>query len=244
MIPLVYTGTNEWARSQLLSLESKPLHSHKNFHSPFSSRFACRIFLSSYFPPSMTQFDKDFEVQKRGITLPLVEEISLLRRSPETSISLLTSTRIFHLFSPRRAVTANGPSHKGRSLSSPSRVVSDFRSQTRSSTGVSLLRVFDTAGYGRIRQDTAGYGRIRQDTAGYGRIRQDTAGYGRIRRIRQDTAGYCRYGRIRQSTAGYGRIRQGPKYLLICTTKTTILRSFSVRWYFILFLHAYCDSSG
>ena len=32
---------------------------------------------------------------------------------------------------------------------------------------VSLLRVFDTAGYGRIRQDTTGYGRIRQDTAGY-----------------------------------------------------------------------------
>ena len=77
--------------------------------------------------------------------------------------------------------------------------------------GVSLLRVFDTAGYGRIRQDTAGYGRIRQDTAGYGRIRQDTAGYGRIRQIRQDTAGYAGYGRIRQDTqdtAGYGRIRQ------------------------------------
>ena len=77
--------------------------------------------------------------------------------------------------------------------------------------GVSLLRVFDTAGYGRIRQDTAGYGRIGQDTAGYGRIRQDTAGYGRIR---QDTAGYAGYRRIRQGkqdtadTAGYGRIRQ------------------------------------
>ena len=118
-------------------------------------------------------------------------------------------------------------------------------------SGVSLLRVLDTAGYDRIRQDTAGYGRIWQDTAGYGRIRQDTAGYGRTRqdtagyagygRIRQDTAGYGRYGRIRQDTAGYGRIRQGPKYLLFCTTKTTILRSFSVRWYFILFLHAYCD---
>ena len=65
--------------------------------------------------------------------------------------------------------------------------------------GVSLLRVFDTAGYGRIRQDMAGYGRIRQDTAGYGRIRQDTAGYGRVRQIRQDTAGY---GRIRQDTTG------------------------------------------
>ena len=102
----------------------------------------------------------------------------------------------------------------------------------------------DTAGYGRIRQDMAGYGRIRQDTAGYGRIRQDTAGYGRIRRIRrirQETAGYSR---IRQDTAGYGRIRQFPKYLLVCTTKTTILRSFSVRWYFILFLHAYCDFPG
>ena len=78
------------------------------------------------------------------------------------------------------------------------------------SNGVSLLRVFDTAGYGRIRQDTAGYGRIRQDTAGYGRIRQDTTGYGRIRqdtagygRIRQDTAGYGRYGRIRQDTTGF-----------------------------------------
>ena len=94
----------------------------------------------------------------------------------------------------------------------------------RQANGVSLLRVFDTAGYGRIRQDTAGYGRIRQDT-------QDTAGYGRIRQIRQDTA-------------GYGRIRQGPKYLLVCTTKTTILRSFSVWWYFILFLHAYCDFPG
>ena len=86
------------------------------------------------------------------------------------------------------------------------------------SNGVSLLRVFDTAGYGRIRQDTAGYGRIRQDTAGYGRIRQDTAGYGRIRqdtagygRIRQDTQDTAGYGRIRQDTAdtaGYGRIRQ------------------------------------
>ena len=85
------------------------------------------------------------------------------------------------------------------------------------------------------------YGRIRQDTAGYGRIRQDTAGYGRIR---QDTAGYGRYGRIRQDTAGYGKIQQGPKYLLVCTTKTTILRSFSVWWYFILFLHAYCDFPG
>ena len=84
--------------------------------------------------------------------------------------------------------------------------------------GVSLLRVFDTAGYGRIRQDTAGYGRIRQDTAGYGRIRQDTAGYSRIRqdtagygRIRQDTQDTAGYGRIRQDTAdtaGYGRIRQ------------------------------------
>ena len=130
--------------------------------------------------------------------------------------------------------------------------------------GVSLLRVFDMAGYGRIRQDTAGYGRIRQDTAGYGRIRQDTAGYGRIRqdtagygrisriwqdtaghgRIRQDTAGHGRYGRIPQDTAGYGRIRQVPKYLLVCTTKTTILHSFSVRWYFILFLHAYCHFPG
>ena len=83
---------------------------------------------------------------------------------------------------------------------------------------VSLLRVFDTAGYGRIRQETAGYGRIRQDTAGYGRIRQDTAGYGRIRqdtagygRIRQDTQDTAGYSRIRQDTAdtaGYGRIRQ------------------------------------
>ena len=98
--------------------------------------------------------------------------------------------------------------------------------------------------YSRIRQDTAGYGRIRQDTAGYGRIRQDTPGYAGDGRIRQDTAGYGRYGRIRQDTAGYGRIRQGPKYLLVCTAKTTILRSFSVRWYFILFLHAYCDFPG
>ena len=112
------------------------------------------------------------------------------------------------------------------------------------SNGVSLLRVFDTAGYGRIRQDTAGYGRIRQDTAGYGRIRQDTAGYAGCGRIRQDTPGYGRYGRIRQETAGYGRIRQGQKYLLVCTTKTTILRSFSVRWYSILFLHAHCDFPG
>ena len=80
--------------------------------------------------------------------------------------------------------------------------------QPKAGIRVSLLRVFDTAGYGRIRQDTAGYGRIRQDTAGYGRIRQDKAGYGRESRIRQDTAGY---GRIRQdtaNTAGYGRIRQ------------------------------------
>ena len=58
------------------------------------------------------------------------------------------------------------------------------------SNGVSLLRVFDTAGYGRIPQDTAGYGKILQDTVGYGRIRQDTAGYGRIR---QNTAGYAYY---------------------------------------------------
>ena len=71
-------------------------------------------------------------------------------------------------------------------------------------TGAFLLRVFDAAGYGTIRQDTAGYGRIRQDTAGYGRIRQDTAGYGRIH---QDTAGYERIRRIRQDTAGYDRIR-------------------------------------
>ena len=102
----------------------------------------------------------------------------------------------------------------------------------------------DTAGYGRIRQDKAGYGRIRQDTSGYGRIRQDMAGYAGYRRIRQDTAGYGRYGRIRQDTAEYGRIPQGPKYLLVCTTKTTILRSFSIRWYFTLFLHAYCDFPG
>ena len=85
-------------------------------------------------------------------------------------------------------------------------------------TGVSLLRVFDTVGYGRIQQDTAGYSRIWQDTAGYrrirqypagyGRIRRDTAGYGRIRRIRQDTAGYGRTRQIRQDKAGYGRTRQ------------------------------------
>ena len=80
--------------------------------------------------------------------------------------------------------------------------------------------------------------------AGYDRIRQDTAGYTGYGRIRQVTAGYGRYGRIRQNTAGYGRIRQGPKYLLVCTTKKTILRSFSIRWYFILFLHAYCDFPG
>ena len=70
------------------------------------------------------------------------------------------------------------------------------------------------------------------------------AGYAGYGRIRQDTAGYGRYGRIRQDTAGYGRIRQGPKYLLVCTKKTTILCSFSVWWYFILFLHAYCDFLG
>ena len=112
----------------------------------------------------------------------------------------------------------------------------------------------DTAGYGRIRQDMAGYGRIEQDTARYGRIRQEGAGYCRIRRIRQNTAGYGRirqirqdtavYGMIRQNTTGYGRIRQDQQYLLVRTTKTTLFRSFSVRWYFILFLPAYCDVSS
>ena len=133
---------------------------------------------------------------------------------------------------------ANGSVEFFRECFYSSLTLTELRSRMQT-IGVSLLRIFDTAGYGRIRQDTAGYGRIRQDTAGYGRIRQDTAGYGRIRqdtagyagygRIRQDTAGYGRYGRIQQDTAGYGRIRQGPKYLLVCTTKTTILRSFSVR---------------
>ena len=52
--------------------------------------------LGSYFPPSMTRSDKCFAVQKRGLTRSLGEGISLLRRSPETSISLLTSTRILH----------------------------------------------------------------------------------------------------------------------------------------------------
>ena len=109
---------------------------------PLTQKFPFALGVTSCFnnplefvlPPSMTRSDKCFAVQKRGLTRSLGEGISLLRRSPETSISLLTSTRILHLFSPRRAVTANGPSHKGRSLSSPSRVVSDFRSQTRSST--------------------------------------------------------------------------------------------------------------
>ena len=74
-----------------------------------------------------------------------------------------------------------------------------------SANRASLIPVFDTAGYGRIRQDTAGYVRIRQDTAGYGRIGHNKAEYGMIR---QDTA---RYGSIRQHTGrkpGYGRIRQ------------------------------------
>ena len=69
----------------------------------------------------------------------------------------------------------------------------------------SLLRVFDTAGYGTIRKDTEGYGRIRQETAVDGRIRQDTAEYSRIR---QEVVGYGRKNRIWQDTAGYGRIRQ------------------------------------
>ena len=44
---------------------------------------------------------------------------------------------------------------------------------------------------------------------------------------------------IPQDTAGYGRMQQDPKYLLVRTTKTTILPSVGVRWYFILFLSAY-----
>ena len=98
-----------------------------------------------------------------------------------------------------------------------------------------------------IRQDTAGYGRIRQDTAGYGRIRQDTAGYAGYGRIQQDTAGYSRYGRIRHDTAGYGRIRQdttGSKISACLHYENNHFASNSVRWYFILFLHAYCDFPG
>ena len=127
------------------------------------------------------------------------------------------------------------------------------RSKEAEANRVSLIRIFSTAGYGRIRQDTAQYGTIRQDTAGYGRIRQKMAGYGRIRRIRLDTAGYGRirqirqdtavYRMIRQDTAGYGRIRWDAKYLLVSSTKTNILGSFGVRWHLILFLPAYCDVS-
>ena len=72
--------------------------------------------------------------------------------------------------------------------------------------------------------------------AGYGRIRQDTAGYGRIP---QDTANTAGFNSIQHDTAGYDRIWQDQKYLLVFTTKTTILRSFGVRWYSKLFLRAY-----
>ena len=50
----------------------------KALHSPFSSPCASRMFFSSYFPPSMTRCNTNFEVQNRGSTLPLGEEISPL----------------------------------------------------------------------------------------------------------------------------------------------------------------------
>ena len=110
--------------------EAPPLA--RKFSFAFFVRFCFENLLEFIRTPSMTRCDKNVQVRKEVQRSFWGKVFSPSSRLLRNSISFLTSAPIFHRFSARWAVTANGPSHKGRSLSSPSRVVLDFRAKLES----------------------------------------------------------------------------------------------------------------